>query len=636
METLMFLVLFFQLKPVENSAAVPLMLNGHMLITENLDQSNHQIVFKRMGDFATEVEFHHIHIPVDLMAVETTADVAIRIIQSYSDNIYQETVMHYHKDNRYPEEDKAKSYSELITNQNNFVTNNSLIILHQLQEALISMTDALPQSSSKLDKRQLGFLFGLAGTAFATENAERIFKLEKADYNGDQRVQTLTHITEIQENHLSHLDIKINSNERQILEALRYDPAMLTSSTNVLIFKTWDIVTRIQATVQQAQINRLSTSLLQGHTINKMFEFLGKAAESRGMKLMIQKPVDLFQIEMSYFYRPQDKKLNLFLHVPMVHSDNLLHFFKLVPFPISNAIKSNYSMTLKLEHQLIAVGADHQFQLVNELDLQSCDKYGTSYLCQGRHTTRTDLENTCLGALYLEKWSVITKLCKFEFIPAAEHVFRLSSNKWIVSAPDTFSTTVKCNKVFTTVNLKHLTIVTVPEGCSMHLKTHIIHPGTYIADTDIEVKHFQWTWQPSHIFPNFNTKAFNNTMNSLEDTSSIEIDYINHEIKMKRDNEIESRNLTLQLIQEPKNIGNIRIPSEINLAFLITLFIMNATVIVYIVKRDFYPKTKTSKQQAMQDTEMAPRAQHNEQYTEPNSIENREYNPSPPYLSRGE
>ena len=450
------------------------------------------------------------------------------------------------------------------------------------------MTEALPHSGSRLDKRQLGFLFGLVGTAFATVNSGRISQLEKAEAQRDGQLQSLTHITEIQEKHLEHLDLKFISNEKQNLEALRYNPALITSSANVLIFQCWDIVNKVQSSVQQAQQNRLSTSLLEGKTINKMFKFVQTAAENQGMQLMINKPVDLFQIELSYFYRPEDKILNLFLHVPMVRPDNLLQFFRLVPFPISNAIKANFSMIPKVDQELIAIGVDHQFQLVNQIELQACDKYGTTYMCQGRHTTSTDLENTCLGALYLERWSVINKLCKFEFIPSAEHVFKIASNKWIVASPEPFSTTVKCDKVFSTINLKHLSIVTVPEGCTMHLRSHVINPGNYIADTDIEVKHFQWTWQPDQMFPNYNTKAFNDTMNSLEITSSIAIDYINHEINLKQNSELNARKSTIKLFQELKASENVQVHSDITFYILIAVLCICAIIIAYVAKK-FYP-----------------------------------------------
>ena len=105
----------------------------------------------------------------------------------------------------------------------------------------------------------------------------------------------------------------------------------------------------------------------------------------------------------------------------------------------------------------------------------------------------------------------------------------------------------------------------------MHLKTHKIHPGSSISDTVMEVKHFQWKWDPSQMFPNFNTKAFNNTMNSLKETGAISIDYINHEVKLKMNSDIESEDSTKDLIQELKEENHV----HLNILFyLIIMFII--------------------------------------------------------------
>ena len=66
-------------------------------------------------------------------------------------------------------------------------------------------------------------------------------------------------------------------------------------------------------------------------------------------------------------------------------------------------------------------------------------------------------------------------------------------------------------------------------------------PGSSIPDSDVEVKHFKWDWNPTNLFPNYNTKAFNSTMNSLRESSSMSIDYINNEVSLRIYSDIESQ-----------------------------------------------------------------------------------------------
>ena len=79
---------------------------------------------------------------------------------------------------------------------------------------------------------------------------------------------------------------------------------------------------------------------------------------------------------------------------------------------------------------------------------------------------------------------------------------------------------------------------------------HIIHPGSSIPDLDVEVKHFKWDLNPTQLFPNFNTKAFNSTMNSLRESSSMTIDYINHEVSLKINSDIEWQDSAKDLNEE--------------------------------------------------------------------------------------
>ena len=126
----------------------------------------------------------------------------------------------------------------------------------------------------------------------------------------------------------------------------------------------------------------------------------------------------------------------------------------------------------------------------------------------------------------------------------------------------------------------------------MHLKTHVIHPGSYVPDTDIEVKHFQWTWEPSHLFPSFNTKAFNSTMKSLKESTSISIQYINNEVRLKQDSEIESIDTTKALIQEHKEKENIQVHPNIVFYISITIIIIVFVICAMMVKMYYIIRRK--------------------------------------------
>ena len=90
------------------------------------------------------------------------------------------------------------------------------------------------------------------------------------------------------------------------------------------------------------------------------------------MDLLILAPSDLFQIDVSYFYKLSTKELNIFLHVPMVKPMKLLKFFQFIKFPLSQPTGKNFSLMPNIDQDLLAIGQDHQFNLLNQSDFNSC------------------------------------------------------------------------------------------------------------------------------------------------------------------------------------------------------------------------------------------------------------------------
>ncbi len=76
--------------------------------------------------------------------------------------------------------------------------------------------------------------------------------------------------------------------------------------------------------------------------------------------------------------------------------------YEFIPLPIHFNFSSNVSIAPEVgATNMIAVGHSQSYQLLSSTDLQSCNKMGETYFCKGRNVLLTDLNKTCLGALYL-------------------------------------------------------------------------------------------------------------------------------------------------------------------------------------------------------------------------------------------
>ena len=301
------------------------------------------------------------------------------------------------------------------------------------------------------------------------------------------------------------------------------------------------------------------------------------------MMLIPTKPSDLFQIDLSYFYNADDKLLNLILHVPMVQHNQLMNIFQFLPMSSLSKIRQNFTMTPSVDKDIIAVGQNNQFQLKTYADLQKCDKLGTFFLCHNGYSTQNNIERTCLGALFLENWDAANKLCQFKFTSTQEQVVKISAHNWLISSPLNFTTTIKCSKTFSNINIKTLSIITIPELCSVTLKTHIIHTYSY-TDSETEVKHFKWQILPEQQFLDYQSPMFNNIINSIPEEYPFTIPEVNKMITKKKDSDLQCESEKLQLIESIKQTDN-HVHPNFTLYSILSIIIITCSIGLYHIKK---------------------------------------------------
>jgi hypothetical protein len=115
---------------------------------------------------------------------------------------------------------------------------------------------------------------------------------------------------------------------------------------------------------------------------------------------------------------------------------------------------------------------------------------------------QTDLNTTCIGAYYLEDMTSNQQKYKFDLIQAQEHV-HIAVNQLIILPPVDFPTTLKCPKTFTSITIRSSATITVPSGCPVNLKSHVIQPDIATTDLDLETICYEWSWDSNILFPKY-------------------------------------------------------------------------------------------------------------------------------------
>ena len=360
------------------------------LANSGFQSSEHQVLFQKIGFYAATVQYQHVVIPIPLW--ET-----IQELLKMSDNLEkQQQLMSKSKDQH------AKDKANLIDSARKRIAK----VINNINDII----ESLPEDQ-RLTKRTIGEIFGSVGTLMGMFNSWEINRIAKGVGENSRKINTIIDIAEINSEHLQNLKLSVDKITDIVTAMLKYNPAQLITEIDRTLEMGHEVQNRITNLVQQAQNKRLSVDLLTPKTLKQVFEHLQNQAEQSKLELLITKPSDLFQIETSYLHT--NKTLTLILHVPMVAEENKLNLLQFIPFPLSQSLGANTTVTPQVDQDLIAVGKDHQYKLLGHTDLTGCTKLGLNFLCEGRSVLKTDIEESCLGLSTFTIYRVYSNIVNF-------------------------------------------------------------------------------------------------------------------------------------------------------------------------------------------------------------------------------
>ena len=496
------------------------------LISKHPGPSEQQVIFKQIGTYATYIEYHHIYIPINLQKYSEIPAKALDIIEEYCQN--------------QDKKDEATSAALNMTKSK----------IENLQNEFNDVIQGLPLTDEKSRKNiEIFFAEDCYNGRHRCVDIEGLLTVSKSK-------SVITHIAEIQPDYLNHLDLYSNEYVENLQQMVKFNPLILSFASNNIFYKTEEISKNIMSTINQAKSHSLSEDLLSLTTVQKVYNHLHEMYNSRSMDMMLDSPRDLYQAEVSYQYMPEEKQLRLFLHVPMIMQEKSLNLYQFIPVPVSQTLTQNMSIILSLKENFIAVGPEFEFKVLSQLDLNNCKvhKRSTTYVCSGRSVVGTDMESSCLGAYFLGKVPQIISHCSFELSPIQELVFPIGSNEWIISSPSTFSTVVTCPDSFQPIQIEPFSVVNVPDGCTLNLKSHIIKASGFSFSKEIEqnINHFELEFDAVRLFPGLSMPQISAAISQFEHFSDVSIDYVNiaaNRMKQARN----EASLILECVEETRN-----------------------------------------------------------------------------------
>jgi len=374
----------------------------------------------------------------------------------------------------------------------------------------------------------LGMALGTVGTFMGFYNTLQIKALRR------EVTAKQTQLLEVQQDQQKQL-FRINETIAVVTQFMSssqmYDVTVLTLELDGIEKELTQRIHWATHAIQAAQNHRLSVDFLTSGQLKDLYHKLNLQSLEIGHTLLTTQHSDLYQLEVTYFF--DGENVHLLLHIPCVPADSRLRLMKLHPFPLP--LNENFTITPDVDDEILAIspGFTRYSVRLNTADLIGCHSVNKVYLCDRHGVLSKELNNSCLGALYLQEYTIAKELCEFKIRPSQEIVQQLLDNWFLIYTPTTQTGFIQClngtqKEAYLKIGINN---VHLSPGCQADLLEHRLYAdGSINIPTDIT--HFEWSWnvaaeidlEPQFLSMYINELVENGIHNpSLEDLSHLKI-----------------------------------------------------------------------------------------------------------------
>jgi len=506
------------------------------------------LLFESAGKMASSLSYLHTQIPVNLSEIEDKiVEYRDRLVREFSEDRIYEKYIEYCEDEGLAAP-KRSSFTIHPLYQWSVVAKAHLHEVDQIQNDLEALFTILPHIPSKTDlilspetheyyshivreynrghaynlppkatpaqnkhnKRPKRFapvavaaavlLPGLIGTVMGIINAKKIEALFDITKRQSQQIETLFNTSIEHTNSINSIIDEVGILQQNLVEMNIFEPTVFLTK---LLKTTAEIryhVHKAVHAIQQAQHRRLAVDFLSAKDLHKLYKNLKTKAAEYDCELVIDKPSDLFQLEVTYFF--DGAVVMLLLHTPMTPKDAVLRLFRLHPFPLP--FFGSTFIIPNVKNDLLAISnTDQRYSMqLSSADLVSCLKVNHVYLCERNGVLAKSYTDTCLGSLYGQRYEEARRLCSFIIKPAQEFFYQLQQNWFLAYFPSPQTLPVSCRngskseKHFSSAVTKfHLS-----PGCTLDSPLYKL-----VSDLSLSIPtdylHLDMEWDPTQFFP---------------------------------------------------------------------------------------------------------------------------------------
>lgn len=217
--------------------------------------------------------------------------------------------------------------------------------------------------------------------------------------------------------------------------------------------------------VEALRQGHLTTAILSRQDARRLLTNIKAKAEKLGGKAIAQSREDLYRLPITVI-NVQPMHLRVLLHVGVAREQ--LRLLRYQPGPMVLAVDdAEVTIEVRPDRTLMAHN-DHLHQELSEAELASCNRKGSTYICDGPAVFHTQLRSTCMGALFANDLERVKQLCPVRQTNISWNVQDLGQERVAIYFRERTNLQLSCpDKQRTNTYLKGASVISIPANCSV-------------------------------------------------------------------------------------------------------------------------------------------------------------------------
>jgi hypothetical protein len=460
------------------------------------ESSQQSVKFSPVGLYASTTHYLHIRIPIHFKPILDSMDY-------FKDKILNQVV--------------SNTWTDTIKT----LQSHALTTLNSTRNTLEDLMSELPQRQVSLNhrgERFIGIILSLIGICLGTFNGVQIQNLDQKLAQGEKEIALLKDITHLHEDHLNFLDAQTELHDKMFQDLSVDNPSVYLSTYQAVNVAMEDQVEMVRAAISGGLQHRLAPGVVNEEALESVVSYTEQVCKEQNFENLIHHTSDLYQLETSFLYNPDNKTFSTILHIPLVKKEDLLKLYQYMPMPLNTHWTSEHSLAPYVGHQdMIAVKGDGVYKVLAKTDLLGCFQMGDYHFCHGNTILQTDMKSSCLSSIFIADLEASRDNCRFQVVPKKETILQLDSNHFQMFAPHTLNVLEDCKETQRSFQVTNGATVKIQSGCTAYTQDHLLRADEeeeVQLETQEEIK--SWAWNVTHLFPNVTHHHFEEALKNLK------------------------------------------------------------------------------------------------------------------------